>query len=385
VYRALTLGAPVAAFVAILILFVLAPAIGWDGQKSFRADIFWFLQSAVRYGHLGPLHVTTDAILDGIGSAYEDMTVRASNSGWRILTLCGAAISGALTVGIMAYGQTRYVDTRVHYAGLQLFRAPGGTFGANKFLRPEIKKYGAGMLLAPGLRLSLMRELRNILLIATPNSGKTRIILFLVEQILGKMKVSNGTTHLLLHDTTGELRRGIPLSDDAFAALYPHRAGGWAWALGRDIRGPLDALAFSSRLIGPATGGENRMFDSGAAIGFTGCILLTMENQPENWGVSELRDTVLDDPLEWRERLLAVYRPAASLIVIDPETGGLNRTTASFVLSFRATSSDFSNLSPTFGATRRKSGGFGSSTGCTERMKTNLRLSSWCARPATPS
>jgi hypothetical protein len=339
VWRALTVGAPVAAIVAVLILFGLTPPIGWTEQAPFRADIIWIVRTAIHYSQLGHPVLNVAAVVDGVRSAGVELTTSfglGPSSAWRILTIYGAACSGALAVGVMTYSQTPYVDIRTHYAGLRLFRAPAGTFSANKFLAREIKKYGAGLLLAPRLRLSLMRELRNILLIAAPNSGKTRIILFLIEQILAKMKNSSGTTRLLLHDTTGELRRGLPLPDNDFAALHPHRPDGWAWAIGKDVREPFDAFAFASRLIGPTTGGENRMFDSGAVIGLTGCILLTMQDLPENWGVGELRDTILDDPIEWRERLLTVYAPAAALIVIDPETGGLNRTTASFILSFRA-------------------------------------------------
>jgi hypothetical protein len=61
-----------------------------------------------------------------------------------------------------------------------------------------------------------------------------------------------------------------------------------------------------------------------------------MDERPGDWGVNDLRNTVLDDPLAWRERLAEIYPPAAALIVVDPETGGLNRTTVSFILSFRA-------------------------------------------------
>jgi hypothetical protein len=335
----LTLGAPIAALIAILALFQVAPPIGWGIDEPVRADLIWFASTLKQ--HLSepiagaPLSMIND-VIDFVFQYLPNWADVTNQVTWRLHVVYGAAALGFAAVASIVLVDTPLVDNRIHHSGLRLFRGLAALKSARKFLAGEIKKYGAGIRLAPNLALSKMRELRNILILGAPNSGKTRIIVFLLEQILGKIALKSQTTRLLLHDTTGEFYRGLPLPEEKFAALHPHRPGGWAWVIGRDLRSTQDGAEFAARFVGRSARGENRMFDEGATVGLTGCIELARNAHGQNWGVGELYEAVCTPGIELKQQMERVYPAGAALIEIDPETGGVNRTSASFILSFRA-------------------------------------------------
>jgi hypothetical protein len=138
---------------------------------------------------------------------------------------------------------------------------------------------------------------------------------------------------LLIHDTTGEILSGLPLPDGAFAALHGHRPGGYAWAVGRDVLTTSDAEAFGA-LLAPHT--EQNIWEAGTGTLLGGCAVLCQQQRGTAWGMPEYYQTTLLDPIELKAQLQPIYPPAAQLIEIDPETGGLSRTTVSFFLSLRA-------------------------------------------------
>jgi hypothetical protein len=82
-----------------------------------------------------------------------------------------------------------------------------------------------------------------------PNSGKTRIVLFLIEHLLARFGKAPNTTRILIHDTTGEICAGLPLPDTDFAVVALRGNNAWAWAIGRDIRNLTDATSLSQGLI----------------------------------------------------------------------------------------------------------------------------------------
>ncbi|WP_279482795.1 type IV secretory system conjugative DNA transfer family protein, partial [Aureimonas sp. SK2] len=181
-----------------------------------------------------------------------------------------------------------------------------------------------------------MRELRNLLLVGAPNSGKTRIILFWLNEIIGRLR-ENPRERLLVHDTTGEILRGMPVADDAIAAFHPTKKGGYAWVPGRDVRSMTSAIALATRLVASdgTTQGDNRVFDKGGVTILTGCIAQTRATCGPSWSFADLLNTLLGDPVAWKEGFARVYPPAAALVLVDAD-GNLNRTSASFILSVRA-------------------------------------------------
>jgi hypothetical protein len=338
-FLGLALGAPVAALIAVLVFFLIAPPIGWGIDEPVRADLIWFASSLKLHLAEPSAGSPLSRIGDGLDFVFQylpnwaDVTNEVT---WRLHVVYGAALLGFVAVASIVLVDTPLFDNRLHHSGLRLVRGLAAIRSARAFLVGEIKKHGVGIQLSPGLRLSKMRELRNLLIVGAPDSGKTRIVLFLIDQILARVRKEPQTVRLMLHDTTGEIYRTLPLPEAQFAALHPHRAGGWAWAIGRDVRTTEDAAELAARFVGRSGRGENRVFDEGAIVCLTGCVELARMDHGQEWGFNELFAAVLTPAAELKSVLEKVHPAAAALIEIDPETGGVNRTSASFVLSFRA-------------------------------------------------
>lgn len=338
------LSAIVALVVSTLIHLLVMPPIGWANDTTFRADVFrlvaWIVRRCTLFYDKGGFSIS-DAIRHGLNLASFDFEAHfdiAEQLAQRFQTIGASGLVAGLITGCVVASETRKVDTRTHRKGRLFLLSWAGIASAVADLSSEIRSGGAGMLLAPGVRLSKARELRNILLVGAPGSGKTRIILFLIEQILKRVRDEPGTARALIHDTTGEIYAGLPLRDEEFAVLGLSRKTGWAWAIGRDIRSMADATTLAQRLIRPnaAGQGENRVFDAGAVVCMTGCIALANARHRSKWGAAELLAIVLENPLALREAFMKVYPPAAALLIVEPETGALSRTASSFVLSFQA-------------------------------------------------
>lgn len=245
-----------------------------------------------------------------------------------------AALAAWFTASRTMIREAEIIDTRKHYEGLELQRGAAATASVSTFMTQEDREPGLGIALVPGVILSRLREIRGVLLLGAPGSGKTRIILHLLQEILAAMRRQpERNIRLLIHDTTGEILRGLPLADNEFAALHGHRPGGYAWAVGRDVLTMTDAEAFGA-LVAPQN--EQNVWEAGSGTLLGGCAVRCQHDYQTAWGIPEFYRATLLDPIKLKELLQTLYPPAAELIVIDRETGGLSRTTVSFFLSFRA-------------------------------------------------
>ena len=332
-----------AAFLALpitaTILFGLFPPTGWlnDGPAVFNLPYL-----AGYFAQLGWAGLTDPTggwreITHLWWALQSDATI-AFEMNWRAYAIELAALAAGLAGGVLVFLTSRPVDIRVHLRGRRFYWGKAALGSAATRMNEEMRKSGRGITLAPGLAISKLRELLNILLVGAPGSGKTRIILFLIEQILKVVRAAPNTMRLLIHDTTGEIYRGLPLKDDEFAVIGLQRRDGWAWAIGRDVRNLQDATALAERLVRPngkQAGGENRVFDNGAVLCMTGCIELARHRHGADWGAHELLEIALSDPIDLLAEFRRVYPPAASVFMVE-NGGDINRTSASFILTFRA-------------------------------------------------
>lgn len=327
---------------SILIRFWALPPWGQLDDNPFRADIGWMVQwfsrniSVTRGPGLGRV------VLQALSATWQDFEIYYRIGDQVLDRLSSTALAGAVAAPLAflaIFWNTRPLDIRPHHTGRRFLFGQAGLASAAAQFAKDIKQYGRGLLLAPGLPISRMRELRNILLVGAPNSGKTRIILFLIEQLLERFGKAPNTTRILIHDTTGEIYAGLPLPDTDFAAVALRGNRRWAWAIGRDIRSLADAISFSQRVIrsgNSMAGGENKVFDKGGVNCMTGCLLIAHNRHKWDWGAAELLNIALLDSLELREAFLRVYPAAAAMLLLDPESGGISRTSASFLLTFQA-------------------------------------------------
>lgn len=252
--------------------------------------------------------------------------------------IAGAAVAGG-TAGLIAWRATPKVDTRRHIEGLRRISGKAAIRSANAAMADEVTEAGHDYMLAPCVRLSRIRSLVNTLILGAPGSGKTRIVLYLIEQILaGFRSPRDASIGILAHDTTGELQRGFPLSDEHVACVGVNHKDSWAWAIGEDVVTLDDADAVARRLLHERPGERhgNSVFDAGGATILTGCIAICQRTHGYAWGAAELLEATLLDPAQMRVHLERAYPPAVALLDMGEDGRTLSKTSASFVLTFRA-------------------------------------------------
>lgn len=323
------------------VAFWMVPPIGWVGDAPWIGNGTWLWQSAI--DSYGGVLAERAVVIPG-----QTHVLAAFTTLWRIPIIAGivfefyARVVGCALACFAAWfsasrimiREAEIIDTRRHLEGLELQRGPAATASVSTFMAKEDRKRGLGVALTPGVILSRFREIRGVLLLGAPGSGKTRIILHILGEILGAMRRwPKRNIRLLIHDTTGEILRGLPLADEDFAVLHGHRPGGYAWAVGRDVVTMTDAEAFGA-LLAPQT--DENVWEAGSGTLLAGCAVLCQHQYRTSWGIPEFYRAALLDPIELKTLLESVYPPAARLIEIDKDTGGLSRTTVSFFLSFRA-------------------------------------------------
>jgi hypothetical protein len=249
---------------------------------------------------------------------------------------CAAAAAGpgAILCYAILISEAEIIDIRRHVEGMRLLRGRTGIAHLRAVIARESGRAKPGLRIAPAFAISRLRELRGILIAGAIGSGKTRILLYLLDNLLGLMNAEPlRRARLLIHDTTGELEQGLPLAEDGFAVLHGARPGGWAWAMGRDILTKSDAEAVGD-VLAPTT--HESIWGSGASVFLAAALIKCQAEHGTGWGVADFYDNLLQDPIRLKAVYETIYPVAAALIEIDPSTGALSKTTVSFLLTFRA-------------------------------------------------
>lgn len=252
----------------------------------------------------------------------------------RMIGIAFALLASGWLAFLIARRATAVVDGREHYEGLQLVKGPAAIASANAVLAPETNRFDRTIQWIPGVRIPRIREIRNLLILGAIGSGKTRIILFLLDQLVGRLLRNPESDYgLFVHDTTGEILDGFPMADGAFAVLNPDRPGSCAWAMGRDFVDDADCVSAADQIVGQT--GENFWGKGGATL-FAGCMIVCKAQQGQAWGALELYAMCLQDPVLLKEAFEQHYKPAAGLIEFEASTGEPSKTTVSFLLTYRA-------------------------------------------------
>lgn len=241
-------------------------------------------------------------------------------------------ISGWLTFR-MRRSATPVVDRREHYDGLQLVRGKAATGTANAHLVTEFGPLDRTIQWFPGVAIPRTREVGNLLILGAIGSGKTRIVLYLLDQLIERqLRNPQGDYGLFVHDTTGEILDGLPMADGTFAVINPDRPDSWAWAIGRDLVSDSDCESAANQMV-EQTG--EAIWGKGGATLFAGCMIVCKAQHATKWGAAELYEACLRDPALLKSEFEQHYPPAAKLIEFDA-SGEPSKTTVSFLLTYRA-------------------------------------------------
>lgn len=325
--------------------FALAPDETWSDDHADLATLSWlgtlwsgyFAQALKTFlasnGSLAKASAPYAAAIVATAEWVWNANVAGALGRSLLAAFLGTAIGGAVAYVIMITAAP-IIDTRMRVDGMTLLTGQEGRKHIRTvMLREAGEDTAPGLEIAPGVFLSKFREIWGTLICGAIGSGKTRIVLFILDRMLALLRAFPQQRHrLLIHDTTGELLDGLPLADDEFAALHGARPGGWAWALGRDVLTASDAEAVGDALA-PKT--DESIWGSGASVFLAAALIKCQNDHSKEWGLPEFYDTLLEDPLALKPIYQNIYPVAASLIETD-DKGVLSKTTVSFLLTFRA-------------------------------------------------
>jgi hypothetical protein len=297
----------------------LAPARMWSPAEEASHLVFGFQKVLAAWpdldGDFSPIAVLRDSLK------------------LRLSAIIASAIVGAIIGFVFVYSATPLVDRREHYDGQELLVGELATATAAKEMKNVVARGEKPIDLAEGVPFPRAWRVLNLLIIGAIGSGKTRIILWLIEQLVGRI-TGNGAADeaLLICDTTGEIFAGLPLENREFAAMHPHRPGGYGWAMGRDLTTTEDIEEAADQGIQST---DEAMWGKGASAISAGCMLTAQAKGGSNWGMPEYYAAAMLSPQAMKSSFERCYPFAAGLIEFDA-AGELSKTSVSMLLTFRA-------------------------------------------------
>lgn len=303
--------------ISLLIAFVLFPPTAWRGDLTVPVTA---------------LELWSNVSANGLVEAFsaDDLSREM------VPRLIGSALA-ILASGWLAFrvrrGSSPVVDGREHHEGLQLLRGSAAIGAGKTALASDINSRDKMVQWIPGVCIPRVREVRNLLILGAIGSGKTRLILWLIDELISRFTRDPTLDNaLFIHDTTGEIYDGLPMEDGTFAVLNPDRPGFFAWAMGRDFIDDGDCESAADQIVGQT--GETFWGKGGATL-FAGCMIVCKAQHGTPWGAAELYDACLRDPSVLKSEFEQYYPPAAALIEFDA-SGELSKTTVSLLLTYRA-------------------------------------------------
>ncbi|AOU98310.1 hypothetical protein BI364_10365 [Acidihalobacter yilgarnensis] len=192
----------------------------------------------------------------------------------------------------------------------------------------ETKVSGPGIQIHPQLQISRDRETRGIQLTGSPGSGKTVIIVWLLQQIL-----RDPGARVLIHDIKGDFTSrifSILREDERVSLVAPWDRRSARWSAAADIRSAADARELATRLIATPTTG-NAQWAQGAQLILAGLVVTLAKGTKGRWTWADLQDEIAQPYSQMRASAITGAPMAAGLLPAEP-----NATTASYMANLTA-------------------------------------------------
>lgn len=266
------------------------------------------------------------------------LTGRAYGVGtlWQVITQWGLAparwgawgylpaATGLLTAAGLGAAAWRFltIPGERHVRGHILHRDPKAIARVLKPSRGE----PAGVLIHPAVQIEEKIEVRHTLLVGGSGGGKTTILWPIIQQAQAR------GDKVLLFDSKGDFTE--KLGGD-FTLLSPTDSRSARWAIGHDIRTPLDAQALAETLIPSAPGGDKEpMWINGSRALLTGVITDIQRQKGVKWGMSDLAKaaSVALADFETLKAIITREDPAMLSLLGGEEAVTASRTTMGFLV-----------------------------------------------------
>lgn len=283
-----------------------------SGLLSINISVFWFLHNV--------FHVSTFK-----GYEWETLYRAVRDHGLLThLTLimevsmgCGV-VFGAVAFHFVSQGRLK----AVHVSGRRLFNRP---IDAIRELQREVSKSGEGIHIHPDVAISRDRETRHFFILGAIGSGKTQVLLNILNSILQRMK-TGPEDRLILYDNKSDMTSGLPVSDSEMILFAPWDERTWAWDVGKDIVNASDAASFAERLIPES---KDKFWSEAPRQIVKSCVQQLQTSHGTDWSWKELSKA-----LSSQETILgAVMLYAPNLAPVFVGSGGGPTSTGASLLS----------------------------------------------------
>lgn len=220
-----------------------------------------------------------------------------------------------------------------HIVGKRLLDRP---LDAIQELKGEIRKSGRGIRIHPDVSISRDRETRHFFIMGAIGSGKTQIILNILQSIRERMK-AGPEDRLIVYDNKSDMTAGLPFPDDQIILLAPWDARTWAWDVGKDIVNATDAATFAERLIPES---KDKFWSEAPRQIVKACIQHLQTTHGTGWSWKDLSRA-----LNTQESIIGavmLYAPTLAPVFAGP--GGPTNTGASLLSSMNAFTGSINDL-----------------------------------------
>jgi hypothetical protein len=232
-----------------------------------------------------------------------------------LISLGAALMAGAGITWLVS--QPR--DAVMHLGGLQLRTGKDAIRHAGFQSATLRGSAPAFMQLGPHLPLPKSHWTRHLMIVGGVGSGKTQILLGLIEQLIAKKAKA------FIYDVKGDFTSKFPA-----VLISPWDRRSAIWDIGADLVGPVHAASFAASVT-PTEQGQGKFWAEAAQSIITGVIRSLQNDLGNRWGWVDLAER-LNQPPEALFDLLAVHFAPAAVLIKNPTA----TTTQSIISTVRA-------------------------------------------------
>ena len=224
------------------------------------------------------------------------------------LSLITGAYLGYLT-GHWAYKKTKSSAER-KISGSDLLEFNKAEKSINSALRDDIRYSGEGLPLHKNIKCSKQLETRSILICGQIGSGKTQLILPMIQDALRRK------TKSFIFDIKGDM--SAIFRQEGVEVLAPWDKNGLIWAISKDVVDHHSAILFASALI--PKNDKDPMWSTSSRIILAGCCEYLIKKHGQNWGWKSLAEMVNLPEKYLHRELSIVSKQAANLVIPNSKT-----------------------------------------------------------------
>lgn len=218
-------------------------------------------------------------------------------------------------------GKQSYGNDLLQVSGAELLEGKSAIRVLRELFKKEWKFSSKGVSVFPDLPLPSNREKQGALIIGQVGSGKTQILLPMLNQVV------KAKSKAVTFDIKGDFSSYF-LDYDHVALLAPWDSRSIRWAISKDVKTEYQAELFAEALIAENT--NDPMWSNSARTILAGCIVVLLSQKGQSWGWLSL-SSLLNESSEKLQRFLSKNYPQAAKLV-DPQS----KTSQSMMLTLHS-------------------------------------------------